>query len=454
MRVFDIRTKIDATGRPIEIGFPYPEKDAYKVRRLDVPKKESFRTTGPMGTPQLFGKDKFPPGSGKAITITEGEFDAASYYQVMGRQSPTVSVRSASSARNDCEENYQYLNSFEKIYLAFDNDEAGRRAKEAVAGLFDFNKVYDVHLALKDANDYLQQGRGDELRTLWFNAKRFLPEGVISTYAEVREILEGKGAEAIASFPFPTIQAMTYGIRPGEVVLLTAQEGIGKTEYLRAIEAHLLRTTEENIAIIHLEEQKDRSIKGIAGYELGIPCHIPDFGVSPDDIFAAYSRLTRRDERLHIYPHFDSDDPNTILDTIRFLVTACKCKFVLLDHITFLVTGAENEDERKVLDYLSTRMAKMADDLKFSLILVSHENDDGKTRGSRNVSKVADCRIRLERNLECDNPEERNTTRVTILKNRFGSHTGPAGFLYFDPGSFIIRELTEADRARPPEIQE
>jgi len=64
-------------------------------------------------------------------------------------------------------------NSFERIVLAFDADEAGREAARSVAALFDYNKVYQLSFSgtdRKDANDYLRFGESDELASLYSNA--------------------------------------------------------------------------------------------------------------------------------------------------------------------------------------------------------------------------------------------------------------------------------------------
>ena len=61
-----------------------------------------------------------------AITITEGEYDAMSVYQMFGSKYPAISIRSASTAKKDLIENMDYLDSYDRIYLCFDNDGAGQ----------------------------------------------------------------------------------------------------------------------------------------------------------------------------------------------------------------------------------------------------------------------------------------------------------------------------------------
>jgi twinkle protein len=418
--------------------FPRPD-GTYLQRNMN--KKEFWATGESNGKVDLFGSDLFTENSAKAVTITEGYFDTLAAFQMLGSKYPVLGVKSASSAKSECSKAYEYLNSFEKIYLAFDADEAGQEAAKKVALLFDFNKIYMVKLGdLKDANGYLMEGDVRGFEKAWWAAKRFLPEGILSTFAEFDKIIDEDVDKPSIPYPWPTMQAMTYGIRGGEVVLFTALEGIGKTEIFRAIEYHLLKTTDSNIGIIHLEEGKARTLKGLAGYELQRPVHLPEWQVSKEELKSVIRNVSGRDERIHIYSHFGSDDPDDLLGTVRFLAGACDCKFVFLDHISMVVSGLQGEDERKALDYLSTRMAMMVEELQFTLFMISHVNDEGQTRGSRNIAKVADLRIDLARDIKAESLEIRNKTFMTCAKNRFAGKTGPAGILNFNPDTFTLDE--------------
>lgn len=433
-------SRVDQDGVPQGLEMPYP--DGVKVRTDDKKFWWEQKAKG------LFGQDVFPPGSSPKIAITEGEYDAASVFQAFGI--PAVSVHNASAALQNCRDNWDYLNSFDTIYLALDDDAPGRKATAEIARLFDPNKVYDVKFGkLKDANQYLQDGRQEDLRRLFLNAGRWTPEGIISSLLEFEAIIDDDEAKPGVPYPFPSVQEFTFGIRTGEVVLITAMEGVGKTEIVRAIEYNLLRSTTSNIGIIHLEEGKSRNLKGLAGLHLGTAAHLPTSKVTKEDIKRAVADL-HSNGRIHIYNHFGSDDPDAILDIIRYLVAVCGCKYVTLDHITMVVSGLNDDDERRTLDYLSTKLATMVEELDFALILVSHINDNGKTRGSRNISKIADVWISLDRDLTAASEEERNTTKVTINKNRFGARTGPARSLTFDVETFRVTEKESGSFDLPP----
>lgn len=451
MAVYDVKTKIDAEGKPVSIGFPYTN-DALKVRKFDVPKDEAFYSVGAIGEQGLFGKNRFTPGVHKYVTITEGELDALSLHQIL--HAPVVSVQSSVTGVRDCTIDRAWLNTFERIYLAFDADEQGRRCCREVAKLFDFNKLYVVRFdRRKDANEYLQNDEGEALRKLWWNSKKYQPERVVSSLEDFREILKEPPKWGLP-YPFPTLTQMTYGIRPEEVVLITAQEGIGKTELMHAIEHRILTEIKHGqlnaaVGAIYLEEPKKRHLQAIAGVEIQKPVHLPDAGCSPAEAFDAISNLVEKDDRLNLYSHYGADDPDILLDTIRFMVSGRNCRYVLLDHLSMAVTGLAGEDERLALDYLSTRLSMMVQELGFALIVVSHVNDDGKTRGSRYISKVAHVRIDIDRDVKNNDP----VVSILVAKNRDIGKTGPAGRYAFDQYTRRYTEIEGADDNDPETTQ-
>lgn len=419
-------------GKGLEVAFPYYGPDdieCVKIRELD---RKSFQIKG-LGFKdcRMFGQDIFDPGSKKSVTIFEGEFDAMAGYEMLRGNSACISLKSGSgSAQSDLRKQYDYINSFDRIYICFDNDKPGQDAVRSIQGLFDFRKVYHVKFhKYKDANEYLQNNGADEFEATWKSAKRFAPDNIISSFAEIEGVLAEQNEDQLGTYPFPDLNTMLYGIHAGEVVVVKAPEGVGKTEFFRATEHHLIKTTEHPIGIIHLEEDNGTTVKAIAGYELGVPAVLPDCGLSKEDILEGYKKAVKDDEgRVHIHSSFDVEDEEAFLGNIRFLVSAVGCRFIFLDHISWLATGLQDEDERKKLDRISQKLKLLAKELRFALIMISHVNDDGKTRGSRNITKVANSVIHLDRAVS----EGSTGTQITVEKARLGGRTGPGGKVYFD----------------------
>lgn len=433
-RHYGCQTKIDASGRPVAIGFVYPG-GGVKSRKIG---EKDFHWTGDH-KPGLFGLDKFASGSRKSITITEGELDACSLYQCI--KQPVVSVQSSVSAVRDCSADFAYLSGFERIYLAFDGDAAGRAATAAVARLFDHGKVYHVRFSnRKDANDYLQVGETSELLNIWHNAKPYVPDNIVFSFEDFQKALSEPKKEGVP-WPFPTLNKMTYGIRPGEVVLLKAPEKVGKTSLMHAFLHNILKVTDDNVAAIFLEEPKHRLLQSLAGLTLGRPVHLPTDPCTPIQVLDAVKSLVKKDERLHIYDNFGAMDPDVFLDLVRFLVAGRNVKHVFFDHISIGCSVGHETDERRVIEYLANRLEMLVKELNFSLIMVSHVNDNGQTRGSHYLTKVADITIDASRNTMALDEQERRTIHLSIPFNRFCASTGHAGDITFDPVSYRLAEL-------------
>jgi twinkle protein len=450
---YDVKTKIDVDGKPVALGFRHPNGATFvRYFELDENGKRKQEWTGTVKPePGLFGRDKFSAGTHKYVTVTEGREDALSLYEVL--KGPVVSIQSSSTAARDCSSpvDRAFLNSFERIYLAFDDDEQGRHAVREVSRLFDYNKIYHVRFdgkrGRKDANEYLSQGEGDDLRRIWWNSKLYLPDTIISGLDDFERILSGTKRVGVP-YPFDILNKFTFGIRTGETVLITAQEKVGKTELMHFIEHQLLKVTNENVGAFFLEEPQQRQLQALAGIEAKIPFHLPERDYPSSEVAAALKAVVKVDGRLHLYTHFGSDDPMVFLDTIRFLATARNCRYILIDHISMVTSGIlghHGGDERKQLDYLSTRLEMMVKELDVALIMVSHVNDFGQTRGSRWLTKVCDLQINATRDLMADNPEVRNTINLSVPISRYPGLTGYVGGLVFDRDTYTFREVAAND---------
>lgn len=457
MKFYGIKTRF-VDNNPIEVSFPYEHFN--KIRGYS---EKLFRAVGTnTKDPGLFGMDKFDPGSKDSITITAGEYDAASIFQVTHGKTAAVSLPSGnkSQALKVLVKYRDYVNSFKKIYLALDNDIPDQETTKAISALFDFNKVYLVKFnKYKDANDYLQHNEGYDLFSVWDGARRYTPDNIISSFTDIKSALDDDSDELLGTYPFSTLNENTYGIHAGELILLFAvpdkqgasASGVGKTEVFRALEHHLLKTTKHNIGIIHLEEGRKTTIQAIAGYELDIAATLPDCGLSKSDIFEGYQKaLNNDDSRVHIYSSFDLQDENTFIDNLRFLGAGAKCRIIFLDHITWLATGLDTDDTTKKLDRLSQKLKLLAKELNIAIIMISHTNDDGRTRGSRNIENVTNTHIRIKRDKDSPDQTTKNTMHFELPKVRLGGQTGPAGYAIMDPISRKLLEPKLTDEYRIP----
>lgn len=411
-----------------------------KFRR---PNKE-FSFEGSLSNAGLFGRHAFPPGSAKAITVTEGQDDALAVYQMTGSKFPAVSVHSASTAEKDIRRDFEYLNSFEKIVLCFDNDEAGQKALKACTAIgFPLGKVKVLTLRKgKDANDYLLKKMGEDFVREWWNAPDYKPDGLKLGSDIWNEIIERKDNFTVM-YPFDGLNQKTYGCRLSELVVLTADTGVGKTSLLKHIE-HKLLTDEDciknnyGVGFLHLEEPNGDTALGLLSVHNGVPYHLPDSDRNEKDLREAYDQLLNNN-RVVIWDHFGSNSVDAVLDKIRHMA-ALGCRYIVLDHLSIVVSD-QSGDERKQLDEITTKLKTLTMELDLAVIAVIHTNRQGQIRGTAGVEQLANIVLRAERNKTDRDEWRRNVTKITIEKNRFCGMTGPACYLWYNPETARLSEL-------------
>lgn len=437
-----------------DIVFPFgKDNQAYKVR---VGGSKQFRIEGDWkGSEQLFGQSRFSAG-GRYVLVVEGEFDALAAYQMLGSKYPVVSVRNgAQSALKDCKANYDYLDSFEQVIFMFDNDAPGMQAQADCAELFSHKaKCVKPTNEMKDACDFLMEGRSKEFIDAYWRAERWTPDGIIagsSLYDAVMKPL----AKADSEYPFDGLNKMTYGLRKGELVTVTAGSGLGKSQFLREIVWHLLQDTQSNVGLMFLEESTRKTGLSLMSLAANKPLHLPDCNATEQEKKDAFESTLGTD-RVFMFDHFGSSDVDNIVNRVRYLAKVVGCDYVFVDHISIIVSAQSNGDERKAIDEIMTKLRMLVQETNISLICVSHlkrpENkghEEGaatslaQLRGSGSIAQLSDMVLGLERNGQADDEEQRNTTKVRVLKNRFSGITGPACSLLYSKTTGRMTEVDE-----------
>lgn len=434
-------------GATVQIA-PYYNKEgelvAQKIRGAD----KKFYILGSLDDAQLFGANLWHKG--KKIVITEGEIDCLSVSQAQGNKWATVSVpNGAAGAAKAIRKNLEYLNQFEEVVFMFDMDEPGQKAALECAELLEAGKAKIASLPRKDPNECLQAGKPDEIISAMWNAKTFRPDGVISG-SELWEQVSHEEVIETVLYPWEELNKITLGARRGELVTFTAGSGIGKSAVVREITHHLLAAG-QTVGLLMLEENPKRTALGLMGIELNKPLHITREGVNDEELKKAFDN-TVGSNRLYLYNHFGSSDLDNLLSRIRYLARGCGCDWIVLDHLSIVVSGIEGGDERRLIDLTMTMLRTLVEETGIGLFLVSHlkrpegksHEEGGKTslaqlRGSHAIAQLSDMVIGLERNQQGDNP---NVTTLRVLKNRFTGQTGEAGYLDYNAETGRLVETT------------
>lgn len=425
--------------KKVQLAPYYDDEGNLVAQKVRFPDK-TFTFTGKMKQGQLFGQHLWPT-EGKRVIITEGEIDALSVSQLQGNKWPVVSVpNGAQGAKKSLEKQLKWLQGFEEVVLMFDMDDEGRKATAECAPLFKPGTCKVAVLPLKDANEMLQAGRGDEVIKAIWNAKVYRPDGIV-TLKDIRaKILQP--IEDGLPWAYETLTKYTYGRRPGEIYAIGAGTGIGKTDFLTQQIEYDLSTLKEKVGVFFLEQQPDETGKRIAGKHAGKLFHIPGDWTT-EELDKALDELGA-DNSIFFYDHFGSTDWDIIENTIRYLAHSEGVRIFYLDHLTALAAG--QEDERKALEDIMARMGSLVKELNIILVIVSHlSTPDGKPheeggrvmirhfKGSRAIGFWCHYMFGLERDQQSDDEAEAKTTTFRCLKDRYtGQATGKVFYLGYD----------------------
>lgn len=427
-------------GKPAHIESYYDDKRNVVAQHVRGPDK-TFCWIGNSKKAGLFGQHLFPPG-GKSIVVTEGAIDAMSVSQSFNNKYPAVSLISgAQAAHKDIEAAYEYLSTFEKVVLCFDADEPGQAALEACAGILPPGKCFVMKLPRKDANEVLINDGSEPIVRCFWNASLYRPDGIVSA-RDLREAVLNPVILPCIPYPWAGLNEKLQGIRTGQLVTFTSGSGLGKSTIVREIGHHLIVNHGQTVGGMFLEEPNEFTIDSLIGIHLS-----KNITVRPEDVSAAekaetFDKLTEGD-LLYLWDHFGSNDIDQVVSKMRFMNKVLGCKFIILDHLSILVSGDSSGDERRTIDAGMTKLRTLVSETGLGLIMVSHlkrpsgdkGHEDGaavslsQLRGSAAIAQLSDVVIGLEKDSEDPNGDSIN---LKVLKSRRGGRRGDAGTLYYD----------------------
>ncbi|NOR58445.1 MAG: hypothetical protein GQ474_07980 [Sulfurimonas sp.] len=446
---FGVKMSVNGLGDMDASFYPVKKKGKIVGYKQRIHPKKFYAVGDIKGDTELFG---VKGSNNKRVLITGGEEDALSAFQMLKVYKKqydysVYSVVHGEQAVADIKNNFEMLNAYEEVIFAFDSD--GKHQAGEMASLFG-NKGKLMVYSEKDCNDLLKTGKQQEFISSYFSAKAYAPEGIVNG-ADLWEDVKTPISKASVKYPWAGLNKMTYGIRTPEVVTIAAGSGQGKSVFTKELIYNILLTTDEHVGVLSLEESVKRCAVGLMSVHAEKPLHLLEADESLlKDAFDA----TLGKGKVFFYDNFGSNSIGTILEMIRYLVVADGCKYVVLDHISIVVSSQENADERKALDEIMTKLRMLVQELDICLFLVSHlrrpvgkghENgavvEMSQLRGTAAIAQLSDMVIGLERDGQHDDEDIRNTTNVRIVKSRYVGYTGVACSLKYDKVTGRMKEV-------------
>jgi hypothetical protein len=475
----------DDTNVPYGVRYSYDEEtgqpDKQFVPTTIAGKLVGYKTrefpkdfTNPLGVVgkdcELIGQFRYKNG-GRTILIVGGEVDMLSAYQMLADYQESkgydpIPVVSPSVGETGCakqvQAQYEFFNTFDKIIVGFDNDDAGREATEKVVAVLPKGKVYVAQWTKKDPNAMLTAGMEKVFINDYYRAKAYVPAGIVGSGELSNKVREEANAERIAFPPFmDQVNQMTGGgIGLGKIVNIGAASGIGKTVYVDESIYFWIFNSPYRVGVVSMElsagqyglsmlsRHVGRKINNIAEREERMA-----FLNSPD-VVEAERNLYYREDGTHRFHLVDDRDGSieALKAVVEQLVVACECKVIVLDPIQDILDGLTNEDQAVFLKW-QKGMIKSHNITFININHVRKSSGGGKQNssgamiseedfaGSSTIFKSGALNILLVRDKMNDDPIIRNTTQVYISKNRDNGATGPAGEVYYDNNTHKLYDL-------------
>lgn len=452
---YGVRTEIAGRDEAVARYYPsYSDEKLVGFKKRLIPK--TFTGIGSTkATNEFFGQSVFEAGQ-KYLVVTTGEEDAMAFAQALYSAktdsngdkveywTPCISVTCGDgSIIKQFKANFEYINSFDKVILAFDNDESGQRYIEEAARILKPTKAYIAKFptGFKDACDMLKAGKVSDLKQVFWKAVPFSRVDVLRL-SQLWDDFESEDNNV--KIPFPSSwsvlnEMMNGGMERGEITVLGALTSIGKSSILNNIVYSLIENTDLKVGAMYLEGTKREVVRDLLSLEAGVNLRT----TPPEDLDMEelrnrfFNNLAAKDQFVYV-DHQGSISTDEIFDKLNYLAKAENCDVILIDPIQ---AGVNSSDNGAIIDFMDT-LLKFAKQTDTCVIAVSHmkkpSDDDPHNvseynlMGSSSINQIAFNTILISRDKMSDCPIKKSATKVQLVKCRRTGETGEAGWLRYD----------------------
>jgi KaiC/GvpD/RAD55 family RecA-like ATPase len=464
---FGVRLEYDDNAEVQAVYYPCTEGGELTGWKPRVHPKQFGGSIGRTGAScDMFGQFKYKQPA-KVCLIVGGEHDQLAAYQMLKDYyksknwefepvvvSPTVGE---TSSPKQLAKNYAFFDQFDKIILGYDNDEAGIRAAEKAVSALPKGKVFIAKWALKDPNEMLEKGRDRQFISDYYSAKTFVPVGVLPSSELYDRILQ---QSAVLKVPFPDFmgklnELFVGGLSLGHIINIAADTGVGKTTLVNELIYYWIFNSPHTIGIVSMEldagQYGEVLLSRHLSRKLSLIANIDDklALLRSDTIKARSDELMMTADGNSRFYLLDNRDGTIeeIQSTIEELVVACGAKVIVLDPLQDVLDGLSNDEQAVFMKWAKGFIKSHG--VLFVFINHMRKTPSGQNgadseqniMGSSTIIKSASANILLKRDKMAESEIVRNSTEISVPKNRICGLTGPAGAVYYDNSTHTLHNL-------------
>jgi len=285
-----------------------------------------------------------------------------------------------------------------------------------------------------------------------------IKEVLLNVHEHLKLLREDSDAAKGTPTGFSGIDKYLVGMNAGDLILVGARPGMGKTSFVLNIAVNTAHRTGKAVAVFSLEMSKEQLVQRMLSSEGSVDSYSIRSGKLSDE---EYHRIAEASAYL-------TECDILIDDTTGISVTAMKAKLrrvknlglIVIDYLQLMQSDRRIDNRVQEVAEISRGLKLLAKELKVPLITCAQLSRAPESRNEK-VPMLSDLRDSgaIEQDADCvmflyrpdyykDQPENQNIAEVIIAKNRHGS-TGKVELAWLGQYTkFMTREEDlEADGA-------
>lgn len=368
------------------------------------------------------------------LVITEGEFDCVALSQ-LGVSNCVSLPNGANSVEKTFKNNYEFLQKFDKIYIAFDMDEQGELAAQKALSMISPEKFRRVCFPCKDANDWIMQNSEvtiNEFEILLENSRK-VEDSCITNMVDLPDSFYD-GIDLGVSTGWHNLDQMIVGMRVGEITVVSADTGSGKSTFSLNLMKNLADRG-QSIWINSYEMNPSVINRKFASMILKTRMKFRKF---TDEEIKTYSNYLKN-HNCFINKKNNKVNVDILRKQFEMASLVYGVKYILLDHFDYIYANGKHKTTLENIDEAMREIHTLAMEFKVGVVLVVHPTKtlDGKEvtmsdlKGSSSIKQYADNIIivtRMSRLGSCD----KSRVKIRVFKNRLQGIEGEV-FLHYLP---------------------
>ncbi|MBO5652939.1 MAG: replicative DNA helicase [Clostridia bacterium] len=253
---------------------------------------------------------------------------------------------------------------------------------------------------------------------------------LIDTYAQLDEIIKNKGEALGTPSGFGEVDRLLVGFGKGDLVLVGARPGMGKTSYALNLATNVARSSGKAVCIFSLEMSKSQLVSRMLSSEALVDSYAMRTGKLDKEQWARLAKASAYLSECDIY----------IDDTSGVSVAGMKAKLrrvknlgmVVIDYLGLMQSDKHSDNRVQEVSEISRNLKILAKDLGIPIICCAQLNRGSESRNDKRpmlsdlrdsgaIEQDADVIMFLSRDYYNTDPEKQNVADVIIAKNRHGS---------------------------------